>query len=98
MPGCDAWLASPLRESVAHTMPVPGPLPFAESESMPPGMPPGARMVLCALAGVTNKPLTRRNTLCGAAAGKTDIDGAYVGLFQNTRAPYMRAAVEAWKL
>ena len=42
MPGCEAWLASPPRESVAHRMPVPTALPFADSDSIPPGMPVGA--------------------------------------------------------
>ena len=52
IPGCGVWLASPPRDSAAHRMPVPGALPFAESDSMPPGMPPGASAVPWAPAGV----------------------------------------------
>ena len=43
-------MASPARESVAHRIPLPAALPLADSESMPPGMPPAASALLCALA------------------------------------------------
>src|SRR6266850_7245857 len=98
IPGCGAWFASPALDNAAHTIPVPAALPLAESEIMPPGMPVGASLVLCAAAGVWKRPFTRRKTFSGSPAGQRYIAGPYVVLFQKTGDAFMRAAEDAWKL